>query len=534
MHHHSAGVAVKETHIEKTPVMSEHMKRRFRKVAFIILGCALIVLTRLPQFFSDMFFPDGDECIIGLMAKHILDGKDFSLFMYGQSYALAVFETLPTALFFKLFGLSAAGLKAAALCLWTTGWIFFMLFLWRVDHRRMAMIGGLLLIFLPAWSAISLKAWGTHVTAFAATNVSLWVLAGIYGSYEDRKMSNFFLGCCFAVVTLANPIWCFAFIPLIGLLLYKRRRMSDIVFMASGAFGLTVLVFLLQKAGAGTSTYWTPPLFANWNFGESVRLLPERIWVVMTGSYFQNHKLPTSPATAAAAGMWSILSLIFLGGIAVDLIKRTPLDFISRGFAGVVLFVLVFSLFFDNKLFGYRYLLPLAGAFVVLVAAGIDRWWSRGGSAKVIAQIIFILLIFTGLMSSVEFRCIPFSGMPQGPGAGERRAIADLTERLAGQNVRFVYCPDAMLQWQIMFAGSENVKARWFDPSDRYPEYPRAVDRALISGKRVALVGRLHQMQSLLGRGSDFTRIENVDGRYIILYDPDRAILEKIGFVLNP
>jgi len=94
------------------------------KGTFIFIGCVLILLTRLPQFCGEMLFPDGDECIVGLMAKHIADGKGFPLFVYGAPYGFAVFETVPAALFYKIFGVSAVSLKAAVLCLWTAGWIF--------------------------------------------------------------------------------------------------------------------------------------------------------------------------------------------------------------------------------------------------------------------------------------------------------------------------------------------------------------------------------------------------------------------------
>jgi len=93
-----------------------------------------------------------------------------------------------------------------------------------------------------------------------------------------------------------------------------------------------------------------------------------------------------------------------------------------------------------------------------------------------------------------------------------------------------------MLHWQIMFASKEDIKARWFHPSDRYPEYPRAVDKALAFNNRVALVCYSDQMASLakfLVRRETFPRVEESDGWYMIIYDPDRALLEEIGFVLN-
>jgi hypothetical protein len=223
--------------------------------------------------------------------------------------------------------------------------------------------------------------------------------------------------------------------------------------------------------------------------------------------------------------------------MAINLIKKKSPDFITGGFAASILVMTALSLFFNNKLFGYRYFLPLIGAFAAGVAVGIDRLWSRGQLAKVSAQIMMILLVFTGMMSLMEFRNVPFSGMPPESGVGERKAITDLTNRLSCQSIRFVYSIDAMLQWQIMFASQEKIKARGFDSSDRYPEYPRAVDRALEFNQKIAVVGRLYQLSSLAmllkGQELAFTSIEDIDGRYMIIYDPRRALLRKMGFVLN-
>jgi hypothetical protein len=141
------------------------------------------------------------------------------------------------------------------------------------------------------------------------------------------------------------------------------------------------------------------------------------------------------------------------------------------------------------------------------------------------------------MMSLMEFRNVPSSGLPMEPGAGEAEAMANLTDRLLSQNIRFVYSIDAMLQWQIMFASRERIKARWFDPADRYPEYPRAVDRALAFKQKVAVVGRLGQLKSLaavlIREKQDFSRLEDIDGWYMIIYDPDLALLRRMGFVLN-
>src|SRR5947207_14471797 len=58
---------------------------------------------------------DSDQAVIGLMAKHLADGRAFPLFYYGQHYMLAV-EPWLAAPFFKLFGASIFTLKLPLVC----------------------------------------------------------------------------------------------------------------------------------------------------------------------------------------------------------------------------------------------------------------------------------------------------------------------------------------------------------------------------------------------------------------------------------
>src|SRR5437764_9805843 len=59
---------------------------------------------------------DSDQAVVGLMAKHLAEGRAFPLFFYGQHYMLAV-EPWLAAPFFRMFGASIAALKFPLLCL---------------------------------------------------------------------------------------------------------------------------------------------------------------------------------------------------------------------------------------------------------------------------------------------------------------------------------------------------------------------------------------------------------------------------------
>ena len=59
---------------------------------------------------------DGDEAVVGMMAKHMLEGREFPLVFYGQNYGGgATVEASIAALYFAVFGMSSITLKAAGL-----------------------------------------------------------------------------------------------------------------------------------------------------------------------------------------------------------------------------------------------------------------------------------------------------------------------------------------------------------------------------------------------------------------------------------
>ena len=66
--------------------------------AYLAAFAAIGLMSRLPQLLSPDLLLDGDECILGLMAKHLAQGREFPIFFYGQRYGLAVIEAPMAAL----------------------------------------------------------------------------------------------------------------------------------------------------------------------------------------------------------------------------------------------------------------------------------------------------------------------------------------------------------------------------------------------------------------------------------------------------
>jgi hypothetical protein len=71
---------------------------------------ALIVFRSAQFVFRQQLAFDSDQAVFGLMAKHLIEGRAFPVFMYGQNYILGV-EAWLAAPVFLMAGVSAAALK---------------------------------------------------------------------------------------------------------------------------------------------------------------------------------------------------------------------------------------------------------------------------------------------------------------------------------------------------------------------------------------------------------------------------------------
>src|SRR5262245_25575604 len=70
--------------------VSARADRRLER-AIVMAIVALVILARSAIFvFWEQAHFDSDQAIVGLMAKHLSEGRAFPLFMYGSNYVLAI------------------------------------------------------------------------------------------------------------------------------------------------------------------------------------------------------------------------------------------------------------------------------------------------------------------------------------------------------------------------------------------------------------------------------------------------------------
>ena len=100
--------------LESSKQKTSLLKSSFLEAGWLVLVSLIALIPRLAFLFKSNFGIESDEAIVGLMAKHILEGRDIPIFYYGQNY-LGSLEALLVSLAFSLNGISNISLKLVPL-----------------------------------------------------------------------------------------------------------------------------------------------------------------------------------------------------------------------------------------------------------------------------------------------------------------------------------------------------------------------------------------------------------------------------------
>lgn len=218
----------------------------------LIVGWALVILRSLTFTLFEHSHFDSDQAVVGLMAKHLSEGRAFPLFFYGQSYMLAV-EAWWAAPFIWIGGATVAALRASLIATNLCVITLLIVGLHRSGGLRpyLALAAAMFLVFPPpAASAALVEAQGGNIEPF------LWVL--VLWFVRDRP---FWFGALLALGFLNREFVLYA-VPVLVLgqlwsgALFQRTTVrawavSAVAFVAVWQ-GVHALVPLSDTMGPGT------------------------------------------------------------------------------------------------------------------------------------------------------------------------------------------------------------------------------------------------------------------------------------------
>jgi len=224
----------------------------------LIIGLLIIVAAvRFTILLTSQTHVHSDEAVIGLMAKHIFEGRYFPFYMYGQPYnAGAAWEAYLAAVAFAVFGVSVISLKSCIVLLSLLCLFLFYRMCVALYGERTALLATIVFALTP-----SLLKWHFQVRGYSWYFLSIPLLTILFVSIESasgpkRKTLFFFSLVC------GLSIWCLELaIPLVvalWLLLILRGRVS----LNNAATGLLGLVVGYAPAIAFNLTHH----FSNWQY----------------------------------------------------------------------------------------------------------------------------------------------------------------------------------------------------------------------------------------------------------------------------
>jgi hypothetical protein len=152
--------------------------RERRELITAILLASLLVVARSYVFaaYEHSFF-DSDQAIVGLMAKHLSEGRAFPLFFYGQSYMLAVEAWLAAPLFW-IGPPTVATLRASLILtnVLVAALLIYGLERWAGVRPMLGLVACLFFVFPPPSTASFLvEAQGGSIEPFLYVSL-LWIL----------------------------------------------------------------------------------------------------------------------------------------------------------------------------------------------------------------------------------------------------------------------------------------------------------------------------------------------------------------------
>ncbi len=483
--------------------------------------------SRLPQLLSRNLLLEGDECILGLMARHLAHGRGFPFFFYGQRYGLSIVETPAAALSFAIFGAEPVPLKLAMLAIWIAGTCCYFLAFSRVLGPARSFWIALLLVLMPAWAATAMKAWSGYITAFSVSGVAVYVITR---NDNRRALPWLMVGAVTAMIYFAQPLWLPALMPIVLFFLWSSRRRSFWMSYLAGAAGVAAAIVAIRIFWlADVVESWTGPSAGNPHWLSSLPQLARQTYVNLTGSYYFGSVVPPGRVTTALAWFWLGILAAAAALQIYRLVARRYLLWSHLLFLSVLATLVANWVLLDWR--DARYVLALNAPLVFMAGVEFfdlaDRW--RVPMRRCVAAIAVVLVLEA--VSMTEFARYSYMWWTNSPGSpSETRTLKKVVGHLRSRGVTHVFAMNALLQWPITFYSGETVIARWKAGRDRYPPYIEEVDRALDDGETVAIVGYAAYTYGLETMVRDPWAMIDVDGKYFVYIGPDKDLLRRLGF----
>lgn len=459
---------------------------RWAWAAVLVIAIGLVV--RLWKAWTGHLSPNCDFGIVGLMAKHMAEGRDFPIFFYGQPY-MGSLEPLVSAVLCRIFGFSTFMVCAGTALVGTL--LLPLTYVWARDASGSRRAGVMAMLFCLVGSDAlfhySVAPRGGYMTLMATGVFTVWLAARIASSTIEgrtvRLRSYVGLGLAAGLGWWSSQL-VVAFLATAVVVLmssFRWRMMREGFLPASLAFLVGSAPWWIWNACHGWATF---------EFGGSL------------GTVAVGHGLRTIGKTflalvemPAAKDGWAAVRLALLAGTIGLFVVITVRDRIRRQdpgrfpfrLAALLLLILAVAVSVTSKyvlLHETRYLLPMFPALAV--ALGVAGDWLLRAWRVPVGWIVVALLIPTHLYDLPR--------LPEGL-AGDRpvwETASELADELGPRCDGVCIGDFARYHWMNLASTGRLCVAAL--PKEKYAPYARRAELA----ERPAFLGDYHDIGAFL------------------------------------
>jgi len=511
----------------------EHKERDWLFLAAVLL-CGLLL--RMDVIVASQYVIDADEAIVGLMAKHILEGQQTPVFYYGQHY-MGSLEAVLASLSFTIFGINNFALKLVPL-------FFSLIFIVQcyaltkeIWNREAARISALLAAIAPAalvvWSA---KARGGFIEILVIGAFAMLLSVRWLKIKNPHSIAIVPIGLLIGTGWWVNNQIVYFIPPIAFAVISKCIYLEDGYFFDKIKKFLSIFVIGALSFIAGSVPFWVYNLghdFASFGmfnaaslheaFDHMKGLFSTSIPILLGAKPFWAETEYFSGATFVMYCVYGVIALFLLGCrfgpiarlFKLELDNQNPVELL-------ILLSLSCASIFALSSFGWlvqapRYLLPVYVAVFPLLGITLNCMQQR---VQVIPTLLFVFVLAINVFSSYPGR----RAIPGEPFVckGERvsRDHQELIKWLDNRGIGWVRT-NYWIGYKLAFESKERIRFVVFqDPLQaRIPSYEEegmqfGLDRIpfLLTPKQAEIVKR-----GLERLGIAFEQVQ-VSG-YVVLYD---------------
>jgi hypothetical protein len=503
--------------------------------------CVLAFLVRFDFMRAGGFVIDSDEAIVGLMARHIVEGGPVPTFYYGQHY-MGSLEPLCAAALFYLFGASNVTLQMTPL-LFSLALI---VLVYKLGHEVGGVVAGRVAAILCAVPPAALAVWSYKarggfvellvIGAWAMLILLRWLKTGPL-NLRSPALISLLLGLGWwvnnQIIYFMAPIALIGALYLVGSVRARQLTVSRLLAMLviSGAcFALGSAPYWIYNIGRGFPSlgmfgFASPSEIGRYFVGLWTTALP----IILGAKQFWDGDPSFSAATFATYLLYGVIfgAVVWSRRRPIARLLKGEIDTRAQVEIFLVLIVCVCAVFTVST-FGWlsqapRYLLPIyVGLFVV---CGV--WASALFRVSTVLGVVGVAALLGVNVSSCYWG---ERALPGEPVVFQRDRVqrdhTDLNRELLSLGVSLVRT-NYWIGYRLAFETSERVKFLVLqEPRQvRIPEYQQLpegvyqdlVPLLLVPSERPVFVGALN----FLGYAFEERRI----GEYILIYNLKRPAL---------